>query len=701
MIQPHSVCSINCVLFANLCLYSSMLKNVITRYQALPQLPTLPILTSDGAFANPSAMLENNTRDLMTILSSNCYSYNHIIMDVSTRLQGSMSGDGDVLLRHKEELLKALADLARLPILSIVEEELNVRDELIDWNEDAQRVMAMSAQSKLPFNQVEALDRRLSDILALKSDRRAKLCNRLREDRLVDEQIQAFAFADQLVACPTTGLWVRDQHKRGSEWMMNYRSIIAALVDAATNTTRNKECVEVSRITALLEEHDLRLAVTFPAEYGQLHSAKQNVEQWTQSISKIVLSDSISLEERCEQLSDAARLRPKGVLVDPAGDVVDLWVRVFSWRLSLNIGVKTMHDHFGRWKDNQPPDNQITFLDNQDMMRMLLTVFAPLIIEGQDLLLSDEDVSRPFLKHLRSQSINMHQAGDRSVFSKRTILESSAFGMSVLERVLESNSEQLLDSCLLFSRRVFWILMLKGFFSGLESDTFPGDMSDAKALLLLSNGDFASGSILDTQAHVAHLQTLIGIAESLNRKAFAILEKSNSLLQTNCDAHTEELREGLVVLCDIQSSLNRSELSLAVKLLPDKLLPEKIHWRIKWLTWLLNTFTYDIFNEKATTATTESKRIHVTNLRDLHDALPNRIDQGRKAGVENFEREILRVSTMVKDLWERANEWRTNGAELLPTVFGSYSLGNERIDEVINVEDLIALAESPILCKVR
>ena len=53
-------------------------------------------------------------------------------MDISARLQGSMSGDGDVLLRHKEEVMKALATLARLPILSIVEEELNVRDELIE-----------------------------------------------------------------------------------------------------------------------------------------------------------------------------------------------------------------------------------------------------------------------------------------------------------------------------------------------------------------------------------------------------------------------------------------------------------------------------------------------------------------------------------------------------------------------------------------
>ena len=681
---------------------SLRVKSVITRYLALPQLPTLPILTADGAFSNPSATLEKNTKDIMNILSSNCYSYNHIILNVSTRLQSSMNGDSDVLLRHKEEVLNSLATLQQLPILSIVEEELHVRDELIDWNEDANRVMAMSAQSKLSFNQIESLDRRLSDILALRSERRAKVCHRLREDRLVDEQLRAFAVADQLVICPITGSWVRDQHRRGCDWMMNYRSIIAALVDAATNTTRNQECVEVTRITALLEEHDLHLVVTFPEEYGQLHSAKQNVEQWRNSISQILLSDAITLEERCQQLADAACLRPKGVLVDPAGDVVDLWVRVFSWRLSLKLGFKKMSDHFDQWEANHPPGTQMSSHNIQEMFTILLSVFAPLLIEGQDLLISDEDLSRPFLKYLRARAIKAIQTGVQSAFSRKTILESSAFGKSVLERVLEPKTEHLRDSCLPFSRKVFWMMMLKELFLDLKSDDifFSGDMSDAKALLLLSTGDTSLSSFLDTQADETHLQTLISTAENLNRRAYTILEKCTILLQSNCDACIEDLREALLALCDVQSSFNNAN-PLAVKLLPDKSMREKLHDRILWLTWLLKIFTYDLFRKRDTALVTGNYLIHVNNLRELHFTIPNTSDRSSESVGEGLDREIVRVSTLVTDLWRHANEWRTNVAAIFPTSFVSDSLNSRSTDDVVDVTNLIALCNSPILSQVR
>ena len=667
-----------------------LVKNVITRYVALPQLPSLPVIGADGAFANPSAMLENNTRDIMNILSSNCYSYNHIIMNISTRLQGSMNGDSDVLLRHKEEVLNSLAALQRLPILSIVEEELYVRDELIDWNEDAKRVMAMSAQVKLPFNQIESLDRKLTDILSLRSDRRAKVCHRLREDRLVDGQIQAFAGADLSIVCPTTGSWVRDEYRKGRDWMMSYRSIIAALVDAATNTTCNKESVEVTRITALLEEHDLQLAVKFPEEYGQLYAVKQNVDQWTHSIRQIVLSDSITLDERCQRLSDSARLRPKGVLVDPAGDVVDLWVRVFSWTQSMKLGVEKIMSDIG---------TQLPSQDDQEMTKLMLSVFAPLIIEGQDILLSDEDIARPYLKCLRAEAINALQTVSQPVLSKKTILESSAFGKSVLDRVLESKSDPSQDSCLLFGRQVFWMFMLKAFFSGLESDTaFPGDVLDAKALMLLRTENLPRGTPLDTRADETNLQTLIGIAEHLNSKAFAILDKCTVLLQANCDARSEELRDALLVLCDIQSDFNTSN-PLAVKLLPDKSLSKRLHSRISWLTWLLNAFTYDIFNDRTPAQVTGSNRIHANNLRDLYDKIPNFNNRSMEGVGDSSDREIVRVSELVNNLWGHASQWRTNVAQLFPTFFGS-DFDHSRIDDVVTLVDLTALTESPVLSKV-
>jgi hypothetical protein len=68
---------------------------------------------------------------------------------------------------------------------------------------------------------------------------------------------------------------------------------------------------------------------------------------------------------------------------------------------------------------------------------------------------------------------------------------------------------------------------------------------------------------------------------------------------------------------------------------------------------------------------------------------------------EGLDREIVRVSTLVTDLWRHANEWRTNVAALLPTSFVSDSLNSRSTDDVVDVTKLIALCNSPILSQVR
>lgn len=52
----------------------------------------------------------------------------------------SINDDAQALfLRSKDGVASALAELIRLPILSVVEEKLLIREELIEWNEEAQQ----------------------------------------------------------------------------------------------------------------------------------------------------------------------------------------------------------------------------------------------------------------------------------------------------------------------------------------------------------------------------------------------------------------------------------------------------------------------------------------------------------------------------------------------------------------------------------
>lgn len=205
---------------------------MIRRFSALPKLPTPPFGGFDGADAQPSAVLTENTKDSITILSANCYSYNHIIGTIGANLRSSVNANDysvvpqNAQLTTKAGIAAALVELKRLPILSVVEEKLSLRDELIDWNERASAAMKQSTDSKLPHTKIENLHNELVDIIDLKSDGRRKLCQNLRSSKSVDSEVHLFAVDDEKVVCAQTGVWVREQYVKAYEWKKKCALII-------------------------------------------------------------------------------------------------------------------------------------------------------------------------------------------------------------------------------------------------------------------------------------------------------------------------------------------------------------------------------------------------------------------------------------------------------------------------------------------
>ena len=658
-------------------------KNVIERYGTLPQLPQLPTPSEgfDGLAANPSTILAANTKDSITLLSSNCYSYTHIIGNIAAKLQRSMSGNDfrDANLRTNEGVMLALSELTRLPILSIVEEKLHLREELIDWDAEAQQIMDLSTHSKLPLGQIEALHQKLSLILTLKSDRRVNFCKQLTQDQSVEETVKAFAVADEKVICSVTGVWVHDQYTKASEWQSNYCSIFTKLKNAKSQG----ECVAIDRITTLLTQHD-SLAVSFVEEYNQLERVRKKVTEWANTINQILYSGSLSLEERCQQLSSASSHRPIGVLVDPAEDLIHLWIWVFNWRLQLQSGVRTMVDQISNMPQSQ--------IQCPEALKVIVrSTIAPLMIE--DFIFPDEFVSNPFLAQLRYETFRSIQTQTATRSTIRKDIESGIYGNLVLDIILDAEADKQLGSCLSISRRFFWMMIVQCFFVRLKSDAFVGDLSDAKVLLSLSHKCIHTISFMNTKIEEKRLQSLIENTENLESKSLRILEQCTALLESDCYSHKEDLRMILVGLSDVQSSFNNAHLAPAIKLLRDKTLKEKVCGKIKELTWLLGTFSHDLFYKNAEVKTSNVLRIHINNLRDLHVTIPSIICSQRIDSANIIKSETVRISLMVKDLWNRANVWQSK-------ILSLPGLNNDG-DEVVNLDTLIALSEDDILFKVR
>jgi len=719
---------------------TTFVQDIIQRYVTLPQLPTPP--SSNGlvgaAAANPSAILAANTKDSITILSSSCYSYNHIIGNAESRLHGSSKGNSphDLFLRTKEGVSSMLAELVRLPVLSVVEEKLHMREELIDWNDEAQQSMKAVA-STVPFPRIEALAAKLSSILSLSSMGRTKVCQKLKPDQFVDDQIRSFAAADEITICASSSAWVLHQCKRGTEWMAHYNEIVALLESqgysfgeneagrphaaalgntaAAAAPTSQDGLVSVDMVCSLLEEHDAHLVTSFPEEYGRLSSVRQNIQQWVDSIDHAVLTGSLTLQQRCDLLGAIVHERPKGISIEPTGDAITLWRRALTWRVNLQQVVKTTFDH---WK-KKTSTSQMGGSDCQEINRLVSSVLAPLITEGQDFLIpngyvgnnGDSGVLPPFLSKLRMDALrSMQRTHGKSSFKKSEMLDSGKHGKTVMDRILDMEADK---AALIFARRVFWMMIQQAFFAHLEKTDFGGDLIDAKALLSicpLGLVGSAENSLMDTNAEEARLQEVINHATDLENKSTTVLDRCMALLRSNCYSHKEEVRACLVSLSDIRSSFNDKRSALAVKLLRDKTIETKLDRKIKGLTWLLGTFAYDLFHQnfatsyqQPVTVASNSDRIHINNVRDLRETMPFAITlQGKVTEGDCLDNEIVRISKMVKDLWDRAYEWQTKTASLIPTSNNddvSFGVeGNEFV--VFKLEELIWLSENQILSQV-
>ena len=192
---------------------------------------------------------------------------------------------------------------------------------------------------------------------------------------------------------------------------------------------------------------------------------------------------------------------------------------------------------------------------------------------------------------------------------------------------------------------------------------------------------------MDTNNEESRLKKIIHDTEKLKYEYTSILQQCTTLLQTNCFLHKEALRQNLIVLSNLQSHFNDVAMKLAVKLLCDQTMRKKLSTKINGLTWLISTFAYDVFNQNEESLAVSTDRIHINNLRELHNTIPR----------DCLDNEVVRVSALVKDLWVRASEWQNKVASLIPV---SSNEASSSFGSCIKLDALVALAENEMLSKV-
>lgn len=652
----------------------------------LPELPSPPFSGFGESVSDPTTLLKEDTKDSISVLSANCYSHTHIVGNMAAKLSSSMqSTSQDTSLRTKEGVASALAELRQLPTLSVVEEKLHYRSQLIDWNAKVLQIIENTTTTgKQQFRTVENLHHELTSILNM-SD-----CQNVTPNEYTEREVKWFVAEDVKLICPESGTWVRNQYKRGCDWRQSYRSIKSVLQphgynfggissSASANTT---SAVDVSRIKSLLADHDT-LASSFVEEYEHLREVEKVVDGWASAMNQVVVNESYHLETRYNELEKIEASRPKGIIANPPRRVVDLWKKVLTWGLNLKTGVESITGKLLEWKANQTPGLETRDAELQESIRLTHLLLASIIVEGQDFMLAKEVILTPLLSQLRSKTISSFSNGACSeLISRRDVVESSAHGELLLSRVIGAEADLQSGFPLRFVRDTFWRIMA---FSLLQNVNSGGvHLKDVKILSELCVCD--SGVSLS-------INKLIDDAEQLQTNATNVMATCSKLLQMDCFLHQNELRKCLVDLKSIESDFKSERLGSATRLLRSNGIETVIAGKLLSVTWLVDTLSHPIIFESVNRSVQSHSvdQISVDDLRLLYGTNP--VSASSRGG-NDLDKEILRVYNLVRDLHNRAQEWQKTARSLLNFDKGLI------ISEVIKVETIEALNQSPVLSKV-
>lgn len=652
----------------------------------LPELPSPPFSGFGESVSDPTTLLKEKTKDSISVLSANCYSHTHIVGNMAAKLSSSMqSMSQDTSLRTKEGVASALAELRQLPTLSVVEEKLHYRSQLIDWNAEVlQLIESTTTTGKQPFRSVEELHHGLSSIMRMSG------CQNVRPNEYTEREVKWFVAEDLKLICPESGTWVRNQYKRGCDWRQTYLSIKSVLQpygynfgeissSASTDTT---SAVDVSRIKSLLADHDT-LASCFCEEYKHLREVEKVVDGWAAAMNQVVINESYHLETRYNELEKIEASRPKGIIANPPRRVVDLWRKVLIWGLNLKTGVESVTGKVLEWKANQTPGLETRDAEFRESIRLTNLLLASIIVEGQDFMLSKEVVLTPLLSQLRSKAIQSFSNGASSeLISRREVVESSTHGDLLLSRVIGAEADLQSGHPLRFVRDIFWRIMAYSLLQNVNNGSV--HLKDIKTLSELC--------VCESQLSLS-INKLIDDAEQLQRNATNVMATCSKLLQMDCFLHQNELRKCLVDLKSIESNFKSESLGSAARLLRSNGVETVIAGKLLSVTWLVDTLSHPIIFESMNGSMQSHSvdRISVDDLRLLYGTNP--VSTSSRGG-NDLDKEVLRVYNLVRDLHHRAQEWQKGARSLLNFDKGLI------ISEIIKVETIEALTQSQVLSKV-
>jgi hypothetical protein len=417
--------------------------DVVSRVSKLPPLPSKEG-SSREAGTDISAKLDSvaeRVRDLSAKHINHVALFNRYKALLNDRVVSNGLRQG---LLTTEGVLDALGELRKTSVISVAEEMLTSRLDVLRWETDARETLA---KPKPHFDEIVSLKAGLDAVLDGTSVTRSQLVHILVANTSVDTELRDFARSDIEALCDSLCQRTRTIYSAASMWKERADAILTVLrifgnseAGVALTAQKTPAMVDLRRVEDLLGEYD-SLEVDLGGLVHCLTKVSETSRKWASTVTDYLFTDSTSFEGCLSLVEGTGQLRPRGVIIEPTRQAIETLHSLLQWYTSVKVLVCSpkMHD-----SDNDVRALLIEGLEVVTLFSIDRRSSGEFIVEPEQAqeLLSDKQNSR---KSARTLS--------------RAKLESNPLCNAILARMVDSSRDAKegypLLSLLCFSWQIF------------------------------------------------------------------------------------------------------------------------------------------------------------------------------------------------------------------------------------------------------
>jgi hypothetical protein len=549
---------------------------------SMAELPDPPGLELSDRRARAEELLQKKVKTLSAIQRVEA-KYEDLITKTQT--------DEGLMSTYRVEV--ALQELRSLPVLVPVEEKLSLRLGYIRWTQRAAESLPIHGSS-ISFPLLASLYESLDLILKGKAAERAQLIANLKTSEKVETAVKAFIDEDADFIDPYRREAVVRLFRVSSSWKDRAEAIISSLrmhgnaaAGEAIPCVKLPSLVDIKRVSDLVAEYKA-LMVDVPGYMPILQKVLKNAAQWSSRLEMNLLRDQYIMES-AKVLAIESRCRPKGLIMDPTRQALEMVAELLDWHYRSRE----------TWKGVLAQLQTANGMSRKEAVGELIhTEVYPLLAEGLEVVecysrySGDKHEVSSILSSRMLEHLNIRRTAKAL---SRERLNAHPFGEQLFKRIITKADDKVEGSPLCLLAWADWHLRVSTFVGSVGATpdgSAPPTLTQALLYRSDEPGEFESDGASPVcllrrfeSTEKAQLEKVIKDAQSAEFTSRSLFSRSREL-RKGCTEKSESIRVHLADLKDILTDI-KERAAGRYGLALDPMLEPQVEHHVKIFSWLV------------------------------------------------------------------------------------------------------------------